>query len=97
LTIYTTNTSSQDGSLSNTAQSLLTNANTVVMAIGIDNSHDHPRPHISIIGGDSVQISNTRYHRAVEAFTRKANTGDYTNATIAAIQVLQAGDQNGGG
>ena len=94
LTIYTTNTSSQDGNLSNTAQSLLTNANTVVMAISIDNSHDHPRPHISIIGGDSVQISDTRYHRAVEAFTRKANTGDYTNATIAAIQVLQAGDQN---
>ncbi|MFL5690927.1 MAG: serine/threonine-protein kinase [Ktedonobacteraceae bacterium] len=94
LTIYTTNTSSQEGNLSDTAQSLLTNANTVVMAIGIDNSHDHPRPHISIIGGDSVQISNTRYHRAVEAFTRKANTGDYTNATIAAIQVLQADDQN---
>ncbi len=94
LTIYTTNTSSQDSNLSNTAQSLLTNANTVVMAIGIDNSHDHPRPHISIIGGDSVQISDTSYHRAVEAFTRKANTGDYTNATIAAIQVLQAGDQN---
>jgi hypothetical protein len=96
LTIYTTNTSSQDGNISNTAQSLLTNANTVVMAIGIDNSHDHPRPHISIIGGESVQISNTLYHRAEEAFTRKANTGDYTNATIAAIQVLQAGDQNGG-
>ncbi len=97
LIIYTTNTSSQDGNLSNTARSLLTNDNTVVVVIGIDNSHDRPRSHISIVGGGSVQISDALYHRAVEAFTRKANTGDYTNATIAAIQVLQAGDQNQNG
>ena len=94
LTIYTTTMSSQGDSLSNTAQSLLTTPNTIAMAIGIDNSHDHPHSHISILGGDAVQISNTRYHRAVEAFAHKANTGEYTNATIAALQVLQSDAQN---
>jgi serine/threonine protein kinase len=100
LTIYTTDTSSQYDNLSNIARSQLTDTNTIVMAIGIDNSHDHPHPRISIISGDSVQLKNTRYHRAIEAFTREADTGNYTDATIAAIQVLQADaqtqDQNGG-
>jgi hypothetical protein len=66
------------------------------MAIGIDNSnsHHHPRLHIYITGGDLVQISNMQYHNAQQVFTSQANTGDYTNATIAAIGILQTPDQN---
>jgi len=93
LVIYTTDTSSEISNLSGTAQSLLTNANTVVMVIGIDHSHRHPHPPY-ITGGDSVQISNMQYHHAQQVFTNQANTGDYTNATIAAIGILQAPDQN---
>jgi len=96
LVIYTTDTSSEVNDISGTAQSLLTNANTVVMVIGIDHSdsHHHSRLHIYITGGDSVQISNIQYHDAQQVFTNQANTGDYTNATIAAIGILQAPDQN---
>lgn len=94
LAISTTNTSSANSNLNDTARSLLTDANTVVMAIAIDNSHHHSHPHISIIGGNSVQISDMQYHRAEEVFTSQANTGDYTNATIAALEVLQVPDHN---
>jgi len=94
LAIATTNTSSENGDLSDTAQSLLTNANTVVMAIGIDHAHHHPHSSLSIIGGDSVQISDMQYRRAEEVFTSQANTGDYTHATIAALEVLQIPDHN---
>jgi hypothetical protein len=93
LTIYTTNMSSDGGSLTDKARALLTNANTVVIVIGIDNSHSHPQSHISIVGGDSVQISDRQYRRAIEAFTHQANAGDYTQATVAAIEALQAPDQ----
>ncbi len=85
-------TASPNGNLSDTAQSLLTNASTVVMAIGIANAHRHPS--ISIIGGASVQISDMQYQRAEVVFTRLANTGNYTNATIAAIELLQVPDYN---
>lgn len=94
LTIYTTTMSSQSDSLRNSAQSLLTTPNTIAMAIGIDTSDDHSPSHISILGGDAVRISNTRYHRAVKAFADQANTDDDTDATIAALQVLQADGQN---
>ncbi len=94
LVISTTTSSSDNGTLSDMAQSLLTNANMVVMVIGIDHSHHHSHPRISIVGGDSVQISDTQYHRAEEVFTSQANTSDGTMATIAALQVLQAPDPN---
>jgi hypothetical protein len=94
LAIATTNTSSGNGNLSDIAQSLLTNATTVVMAIGIDHSHHHSRSSLSIISGDSVQISDMQYRRAEEVFTSQANTGDETAATIAALEVLQVPDPN---
>lgn len=96
LTIYTTNMASGDGDLTERALSLLTNDRTVVMAIDIDNSKKHPQPHISIIGGDSVRLSDQQVHSAEEVFMRQANAGDYTSATVAAIQTLQAsgGNQN---
>jgi hypothetical protein len=93
LTIYTTTLSSQDDNLSDKANALLTDANTVVMAIGIDRSDDHQEPQISIIGGDSVQISDTHYQHAKDVFTSPANAGEYTDATIAAIEALQAPEQ----
>jgi hypothetical protein len=68
-------------------------ANTVVMAIGVDNSRGHSQPRIVIVHGDSVQVSDTQYRHATEVFTRQANTGNYNRATIAAIEVLQAPDQ----
>jgi hypothetical protein len=76
------------------AQSLLTQANMVVMVIGIDHSHHHSHSSVSIMGGDSVQISDIQYRRAEEVFISKANTGDETAATIAALQVLQVPDLN---
>ena len=35
-----------------------------------------------------------QYQQAEQGFTSQANTSDYTSATIAAIGVLQAPDQN---
>jgi serine/threonine protein kinase len=95
LSIYTTNMSSKDDNkLTDRAHSLLTDDNTVVMVVGIDNSHGHRQSQIAIIGGNSVQISDRQYQNAREAFTRQVNAGNYTRATIAAIDVLQASDQN---
>jgi serine/threonine protein kinase len=93
LTIYTTNISSEVGNLTDKAKSLLTDANTIVMAIGVDNSRGHSQSHIAIVHGSSVQISDTQYSRAREAFSRQANAGNYTRPTIAAIEALQAPDQ----
>jgi serine/threonine protein kinase len=94
LTIYTTEISSEGGNLNSKAQSLLTSDRTVVMVIGVNNSHGHRQPQIVIMVGGSVQISQKQNASAREAFTHQVNTGNYTSATIAAIQVLQGSDQN---
>jgi serine/threonine protein kinase len=89
LTIYTTEISSQGSNLSNEANSLLTNANTVVMVIGVNNTHHSSQAQMLIKHGDLVQISNIQYSLATQAFVRQAKTGRYTTGTIAAIEVLQ--------
>jgi len=86
-------TTTQDGNLSDQASALLTNANTIVIVIGIAHSDDHQKSSISIIGGASVQISDAHYQRARAVFTKPANAGDYTHATIAVIEALQSPDQ----
>jgi serine/threonine protein kinase len=93
LSVYTTNISSKDSNLTEKANSLLTNANAVVMAVGVDNSRGHRQSQIVIVHGAAVQISNKQYQNATEAFTHRVNTGDYNRATIEAIDALQTPDQ----
>jgi hypothetical protein len=87
ISIYTTNTFSGDTStFKQRTYSHVTNANLIVIAIDTVNKH------VAIVGGTSVPLSQTQYDNATQAFvTQYKNTsGDYTAATIAAIQSLRS-------
>ena len=69
-------------------QSLVTSPRLIVIAINLDASHPHLRVHVNIVGGDEVPLTDSQYHQAMDAFNRVANSGDYTEVTIEAIQTL---------
>ncbi len=62
----------------------------IVIAINVKPSPG-PGPahvHVTIVGGISVPLTDRHYHQAIDVFNRAAQTGEYTEATIAAIQTL---------
>ncbi|HET9918503.1 MAG TPA: hypothetical protein VFQ30_01580 [Ktedonobacteraceae bacterium] len=63
-------------------RSHISSSNLIVMAI--DTVHHH----LAIVGGSSVPLSSSQYTSAVNAFKGSYNGGDYTGATIAAIDSL---------
>ncbi len=64
-------------------QKLNGNPNTIVMAI--DTAHRY----IYIARGSNVQLSGTGIDQAVTAFSTSFNNGNYTNASLAALNSLQ--------
>ena len=89
ITVYTTTASqNEEGDSNSQAQSLVTSPRLIVVAINLDPSHPHMRVHVSIVGGDEVPLNDSQYHQAIDAFNQVADTGDYTEATIQAIQSL---------
>jgi serine/threonine protein kinase len=99
--IYTTNTFPKgDGDFDQMTKSLVTSPQMIAIAINVQvppsNPGGGPAPaphvHISIVGGMAVSIPDPRYHRAMDTFNQEVQTGDYTQATIDAIQVLQTSD-----
>jgi Protein kinase domain len=94
--IYTTKTfPNGNGDFDHMAESLVNSPNMIVIAIQQDASSPHPHVHVAILGGPSVPLTGKQYDRARDAFISDANTGDYTGATIAALQILH--DAGGGG
>jgi hypothetical protein len=67
---------------------LVTSPRLIVIAINLDASHPHLRVHVNIGGGNEVPLTNSQYQQAMDAFNGDANTGNYTEATIEAIQTL---------
>lgn len=57
-----------------------------LIVINIDTVHRH----LAIVGGTMVSLSNDQYAAAIQAFKDNFNNGDYTGATIAALQSLNA-------
>ena len=89
IAVYTTRTSQkEDGDSNSLPQSLVTSPRLIVIAINLDASHPHLRVHVNIGGGNEVPLTDSQYHQAMDAFNRVANNGDYTEATIEAIQTL---------
>jgi serine/threonine protein kinase len=89
ITVYTTRVSqNEDGDSNNQAQSLVTSPRLIVIAINLDSSHPHLRVHVSIVGGNEVPLNDSQYQQAMDAFNHVADSGDYTEATIEAIQNL---------
>ncbi len=89
IAVYTTNTFQRgDGDFDHLSQSLVTSPQMIVIVINLDTSHPHPHVHVTIIGGISVPLADPQYHQAMDVFKRVAMTGDYTEATIEAIQTL---------
>ena len=92
--VYTTGTSQNEGGDSNSgdsnsqAQSLVASPRMIVIAINLDSSHSHQHVHVGIVGGNEVPLNDSQYHQAMDAFNQAANAGDYTEATIEAIQNL---------
>ena len=62
----------------------------VVNIIANPSHHGHNQAQVMISGGSGVPLTSDQYHSAQEAFNRVAHSGDYTSATLAAIQSLQA-------
>jgi hypothetical protein len=89
--IYTTKTFTGDqDALNQSTREQLPNQNAI--AIGIDTVHRN----LSIEAGTNVQLSESQASDALSAFQSNFNGGDYTGATIAAIDSLQ-GALGGGG
>lgn len=90
--IYTTETLTGDqDALDQSTRAQLPDQNAI--AIGIDTINRH----LSIEAGTNVQLSNSQASDAVSAFQSNYNGGDYTGATIAAIDSLQNALSGGGG
>lgn len=94
--IYTTKTFNEDqDALNQYTRQQLPNQNAI--AIGIDTVHRH----LSIESGTKVQLSDSQANDALSAFQNNFNGGDYTGATVAAIDSLQnalsGGGSSGGG
>ena len=89
--VYTTTTFSQgDGDFDHLSQSLVTSPQIIVIAINVKPSPG-PGPahvHVTIVGGILVPLTDPQYDQAIDVFTRAAQTGAYTEATLAAIQTL---------
>ncbi len=66
------------------AKRQITSTSTIVIAI---NTRAH---HLAIVGGSKVGLSSNDYSTAVSAFSSHFNGGDYTGATIAAIDSLKS-------
>jgi hypothetical protein len=83
--IYTTKTFTGDqDALNQSTREQLPNQDSI--AIGIDTVHRH----LSIEAGTNVQLSDSQASDAVSAFqSNYDNGGDYTSATIAAIDSIQ--------
>ncbi len=91
LLIYTTKTFSGDqDALNQSTRAQLPTQNAI--SIDIDTVHRH----LSIESGSSVKLSDSQASDAVSAFKDNFHEGDYTGATIAAIDSLQAALSGGG-
>lgn len=66
-----------------TASKLGNNPDLIVMAI--DTQHHY----LAIVGGKNVPLSNSQYNEAVSAFRSSFGNGDYTGATVAAVDSLR--------
>ncbi len=89
--IYTTKTFSGDqDALNQSTREQLPDQNAI--AIGIDTVYRH----LSIESGTSVKLSDSQASDAVSAFRNNYNGGDYTAATIAALDSLQNALTGGG-
>jgi len=84
ISIYTTSTfNGTKQEFDQQTRSHITNPNMIVMAI--DTTHHH----LAIVGGSNIPLSNSQYQDAVQSFKDNFGSGDYTGATIAAIQRLR--------
>jgi hypothetical protein len=90
--IYTTETFTGDqDALNQSTREQLPNQDSI--AIGIDTVHRH----LSIEAGTNVQLSDSQASDAVSAFrSNYDNGGDYTSATLAAIDSMQNALSEGG-
>jgi hypothetical protein len=83
--IYTTKTFNGDqDALNRSTREQLPNQNAI--AIGIDTVHRN----LSIEAGTNVRLSDSQASDALSAFQNNYHGGDYTGATIAAIDSLQS-------
>jgi hypothetical protein len=84
VSIYTTNTfTGTKSQFQSQTASKITNSNLIVIAIDTKNRY------VQIDSGRSVPLGSSQNQSASDAFKNKFGNGDYTGATIAALQSLQ--------
>ncbi len=97
--IYTTKTFTGTTASFDTFTTTFIGPNDInLIVINIDVAHRH----LAIVGGTQVPLSNDQYAAAIQAFKDAFSDGDYTGATISALQSLNNAlvpppDTNGNG
>jgi uncharacterized membrane protein YgcG len=85
VSIYTTKTFHGSTTAFDTFTTTLIGPNdSNLIVINIDTVHRH----LAIDGGTQVSLNNDQYASAIQTFTQNFNNGDYTGATVAALQSL---------
>ncbi len=85
VSIYTTKTFNGSTTAFDTFTTTLIGPNdSNLIVINIDTAHRY----LSIVGGTQVPLSNDQYTSAIQSFAQNFNNGDYTGATVAALQSL---------
>jgi tRNA A-37 threonylcarbamoyl transferase component Bud32 len=89
LVVNTSSVPGGNGDSSSSPQSI--DAHTIVINIVIDRHHGHEQTQaqVTITGGSSVSLTSDQYQKAEDAFNQAAQAGDYTAATMGALQSLQ--------
>jgi len=89
LVVNTSNVSGDNGDGPNSPQSIDAHTILITIVIGRHHGHERTQAQVMITGGSEVPLSNDQYQSAVDAFNQAAQDGNYTSATIDAIQALQ--------
>jgi len=87
LVVTTVPPSGDNGGSSSSPASI--DAHTVAITIVTGRHHGHEQTQVTITGGSAVSLTRDQYQQAEDAFNQAAQNGDYTSATIAALQSLQ--------
>lgn len=87
LVVTTVPPSGDNGGSSSSPASI--DAHTVAITIVTGRHHGHEQTQVTITGGSAVSLTSDQYQQAEDAFNQAAQNGDYTSATIVALQSLQ--------
>ena len=89
LVVNTSSASGDNGGSSSSPQPVDAHTIVITIVLGQHHKHEQAQPQVTITGGSAVALTSDQYQAAEDAFNQAAQDGDYTAATLAALQALQ--------